>query len=776
MRLFNPSFSLFAGATLALVAAQPVQAANTQIVDVQIQRGNGEFRILLTTVGASDRPQVLTVEQGQSLVADILDSRLQVDGNTNGFQTNNPIPGIASVAMTQLDPTTTRIVVTGTNSLPIGQVRQRDVGQIVLGFTATESPDRSAVIQPSTAPAPIPIAPLEPEPDDGVSIDVLPAPAPTPAPDPNAALTPQPTVQTVPTANEQSAIAQLDPEAFAIAQSTPRSDVYVADPEITIDGAPAGPAAPFQPVPTAPPFLPRAVPPNVGDIAVANLAINSPSIDIGSSVPVYMRVENAEVGSVLQSLATMADLNVILGGAGTQPLQGFASAAFGNDEDPLASRISIDLQGEPLQDAFNYILQMSGLDATRKGRTLLIGARLPESARTLVSRTFRLNQADAATVATYMATHGASVQTIFEETEFRRETIDGVTVTSQIDAGPSVNSIEPNDDNNAYLALRGLTVSSDDRLNTVTVTGEERLVELASNFIQQLDVRVRQVAVNVKIIDVNLQNIGRIGTSFSFGINEAGFINQGGIGIINFGDGRDIAPATSNGLVNTSVGAGPVGSISGQAFPDAGDFVAQLQATIENNNAKILSDPTLVVQEGQAATVQLTQEVVTDVNVERDVSDGVTTITVNTETEDVGLTLGVSVSRIDDNGFVSMIITPTVTAVGNTQTINAGGITNTIALVNTRSLESGTVRMRDGQTLVLSGIIQDQDTIATAKLPILGDLPLLGTLFRRTTRQNDRREVIVLVTPNVIEDTQPWGYTYVREEDQQQTGFPQIPQ
>ncbi|MGB0563632.1 MAG: AMIN domain-containing protein [Spirulinaceae cyanobacterium] len=767
VRAFNSSLGLFAGATLALVAAPAVQAADTQIVDVQIQRGNGEFSILLATVGGGDRLQVLTREQGNSLVADIANSRLQVDGNTNGFQTSNPIPGIATVTLAQVDANTTRITVTGTDGLPVGQVRQQGANQIVMGFTTTQSPDRTTAIQPSAAPPPISVAPA-PEPDNGVNINVTPAPAPLPPPDPNAAAVPPPAAQTA-APNEPSAVAQLDPNTFDIAQSTPRSDVYVADPEITIDGAPAGPAAPSQPFSPAPVFQPRAIAPNTGDIAVASVGIEAPVLDIGSTLPVFMQVNDAQVSTVLQSLANLADMNLIVASGGAAgDAQGAATGAG------ASGRISLELQGESLQDAFNYVLQVSGLDASRKGRTILVGASLPASAKNLINRTFRINQATSEEVVSYLATQGASAQIVFtEETDVVNQETQAVVRTER--GRPTIESLAPDVDNNSYLPLRGLSVTSDQRLNTVTVTGEPHLVQIAANFIRQLDARLRQVAVNVKIIDINLQNIGRIGTSFSFGINEAGFINQGGIGIINFGDGRDIAPATGSGIVNEAIGSAPVGSTPGQPFPDAGDFVAQLQASIENNNAKILTDPTLIVQEGQQANVNLTQEVVTDVEVERDVSDGVTTITVTTETEEVGLFLVVDVDRIDDNGFVTLSVSPEISSVGNTQVINADGINNTIALINRRVVGSGTVRIRDGQTLVLSGIIQDQDTVATSKLPILGDLPLIGTLFRRTSRETQRREVIVLLTPNVIEDTQPWGYTYVPQADQQQTGFPQLP-
>ncbi|MFM6755820.1 MAG: type II secretion system protein GspD, partial [Dolichospermum sp.] len=79
---------------------------------------------------------------------------------------------------------------------------------------------------------------------------------------------------------------------------------------------------------------------------------------------------------------------------------------------------------------------------------------------------------------------------------------------------------------------------------------------------------------------------------------------------------------------------------------------------------------------------------------------------------------------------------------------------------STRSLTSGTIRLRDSQTLILSGIIQDEDRTSVSKLPILGDIPLLGALFRKTNKQNERREVIILLTPQIMDDSQGSGYGY----------------
>ena len=133
----------------------------------------------------------------------------------------------------------------------------------------------------------------------------------------------------------------------------------------------------------------------------------------------------------------------------------------------------------------------------------------------------------------------------------------------------------------------------------------------------------------------------------------------------------------------------------------------------------------------------------------------------------------VFIDRIDDNGFVTMQVNPTISSIGGTATgpVDQG----TITLLQSRSLQSGNIRLRDGQTLILAGIIQDQDRVDISKVPVLGDIPILGALFRRTNRTNERREVVVVVTPQIIEDNDQsnFGYRYtpgrdVREILQQQ--------
>jgi type IV pilus assembly protein PilQ len=187
-----------------------------------------------------------------------------------------------------------------------------------------------------------------------------------------------------------------------------------------------------------------------------------------------------------------------------------------------------------------------------------------------------------------------------------------------------------------------------------------------------------------------------------------------------------------------------------------------------NGNAKILTDPTLVVQEGQVANVELTEEVVGTVEAETEVSNGVSNTTFTIEKEKAGLVLGIQVDRIDDNGFVTLSVSPSL----KVPVDRFGALEDNAfaTLLSERKLSSGTIRIRDGQTLVLAGIIQDTDRSEVRKIPILGDLPLLGSLFRRTDRRNERKELVVLLTPQLLDDSNAStaGYSYTPSREAQE--------
>ena len=751
---------ILTGAAIAIVAPTPA-FAQTQVQDIRLVEMNGEVALVLVT-RSGERPEVFVVRRGNDFVADIINT--QLPAQKQNFQQNNPIPGIASVVVTQLDSTSVRVIVSGVNSPPEARIMQGANEGIVISMGASAGAVAQVPNQVPPAAPPVPPAP--------------------------PARSPQP--------------------------------VLVPDPQITIGGRNV-PQSGIRPSDAAPPFLSGAVPPPLGDIAVSNISPGIPVIRLNTTQRIPRLVlRDAPVSDVLALLARTAGLNLAVSNLVKDTATGDFRAPNDEQEEKqiLGRKISLDIENESVEDVFNYVLRLSGLQANRVGNTIFIGVKLPTAASDVVVRSLRLNQVTASDAAAFLTTQGAANQVANNQLAIT-DVGTGIssrpvqTFTPTITEVVAKESISP-------LVLKGLAVSPDNRLNSITLVGAPHLVETAVAMLTQLDLRQRQVAVNVKVVDVNLSGEEAASSSFSFGVNDTFFVNDGGAASVNFGgynppnqatatsgiNARPIVPNplssqapfyNRNGLaVNplTAPGGGvsldpiaPVterpgqvgvseytpftrnlatgaltglGSTTNSLFPFfqyPRKFLSTLTAQIISGNAKILTDPTLVVQEGETAKVALVEEIVKSVT-----TTFVDTVSGTRDSKDftfqnVGLTLDVNVERIDDNGFVSMRINPTVSAPGDQVDAGGGDFARQIL---SRTVNSGLIRLRDGQTLILSGIIQEQERATVSKIPLLGDLPIIGSLFRRTNKQNSRAEVIVLVTPQILDDSDraPYGYEY----------------
>jgi type IV pilus assembly protein PilQ len=122
-----------------------------------------------------------------------------------------------------------------------------------------------------------------------------------------------------------------------------------------------------------------------------------------------------------------------------------------------------------------------------------------------------------------------------------------------------------------------------------------------------------------------------------------------------------------------------------------------------------------------------------------------------------GLTFGARVSKIDDNGFVTFNLSPSVSASTPGTPVTGCGPIN---ILSVRRLDTGSVRVRDGQTLILTGVISDFNSQTVDKWPILGDLPLVGQFFRSSGGSREKRELVIMVTANIVTDTDGGGYGY----------------
>ncbi|MEG4047302.1 AMIN domain-containing protein [Microcoleus sp. Pol17_C1] len=754
-----------------LIAQAPVLAVPTQVTGVQVSQGNNGVNIVMATE-KGDRPQVFAINNGNTYQATIINTQLRLPQG-NSFRQDNPAPGISSVEISQVEANSIRVVVAGTNGVPNGQIVPGQGQSIVLSVAGQGGTVQSA----QTAPPPPPGLPLS---------QTAPAPAPQ-------------------------------------VRTSQNPGVLLPNPEVTVtrNDRPPLPSEIQSQTNQAAPFQPRAVAPPLGDIAVSNIAPGAGNIELSSGERIPRLVlRDAPVRDVLALLARAAGLNIAFTGGGApgqpgQPAVPGQPGASGSDEGP---KISLDIENESVQDVFNYVLRLSGLQANRQGRTIFVGTSLPIDSRNIIIRTLRLNQVRSTDAANFLSAQGAETQL-----PITRVTIQSV---GQGNAARDVEIREPDikaigaREGTGPLLLRGLSVLADSRLNSITLVGDPRKVDMAVAFLTQLDLRRRQVAVNVKVIDINLLGDNRTNSSFSFGINNNFFVNDGGVASLNFGginppsgtdleginarpivpnplgtpdvfydaNGRRIVPFTGQGLEGPAKGVflqptAPItnnptrvgitdyepgsrdasGSATFGLFPlfqYPRRFLSALQATIQSQNAKILTDPTLVVQEGETANVNITDEVITNITSQTQSTGNTSTTTVTAVKDRAGLQLGVAIDRIDDNGFVSLRVNPIIRTPGGEQNLATGANTNTIRLLGERSLQSGLIRLRDGQTLIVSGIIRDEERVTANKIPILGDLPIIGSLFRRTSKANQRAELIVLLTPQILDDSDRSNFGY----------------
>jgi type IV pilus assembly protein PilQ len=574
----------------------------------------------------------------------------------------------------------------------------------------------------------------------------------------------------------------------------PNPSVTVTD---TSGNVPVGTTAPSVPTRT------RAIAPPVGDISVSSLDATIPVIKLDSNAKVSIVLKEAPVREVLEMLSRNAGLNLAY--AGSTP-----TADVNGGKAVAEATVSLNLKNEPVENAFNYVLQISGYEANRIGNTIFVGPKLPDSIRGTVVRTLRMNQVSAEGASAFLTTQGAETQIARDKVQIQSFG-EGSAARTVETRTPEILNLKASEGTSPLL-LKGLSISSDSRLNAITLVGSLRKVELATAMLTRLDARRRQVALNVKIVDVNLNNSDEIKNSLSFGTGNGFISSDGGAATFNFGGFNPPSSTVARGSVTAQpvvgltlpgTGGSPfldnqpnapfsgsnnttLGPVSNNTRPsfgtndniyqpgvtaiDAGKvtyglptafqyptkFLSTLQAQIISGNGKILTDPTMVVQEGQTSKIKLTQEVFGGFEFVTSSTSSGTSSGRRPIIKNAGLSVDIAVNRIDDNGFVSVSVAPTVSAPGGSIATADGPIT----LLQERSLTSGEIRLRDGQTLILAGIIQDSDRSTVSKVPILGDIPILGALFRSTSKTNSRQEVIVLLTPRILNDgTNQVNYT-----------------
>ncbi len=297
-----------------------------------------------------------------------------------------------------------------------------------------------------------------------------------------------------------------------------------------------------------------------------------------------------------------------------------------------------------------------------------------------------------------------------------------------------------------------LDIQADEHTNSLIVTGPPDALRNLEAVIRQLDIRRAQVLVEAIIAEISENNSRQLGVSWiidgSTDDKPAGAINLGG------------TVGTALGLRQLT--AVPDGSILGLGVfsrdrnNPGTNFALLLRALAADANNNILSTPSLVTLDNQEAQIVVGQNVpfVTGQFTDTGSGSGAVNPFQTIERQDIGVTLKVK-PQINEGSTIKLDIEQEVSTVASTS-VSASDL-----ITNKRSIQT-TVLVDDGQTLVLGGLINDELRDRQEKVPLLGDIPIIGRLFQYRSTEKVKQNLMVFLHPKILRDIQA-GNTYTGE-------------
>jgi type IV pilus secretin PilQ/predicted competence protein len=425
--------------------------------------------------------------------------------------------------------------------------------------------------------------------------------------------------------------------------------------------------------------------------------------DLLASLPknaITIDFDDADIRDVIRVLAEMSGVNII----------------YSND---LRGVVTIHLDRVPFDEVFNTVLTTQGLVAQQIGnnilRVLTPEALSTDRARSVTTyKTFTLNYGKASEVSTHL---------------------------SAVKISPTGR----------------FTV--DERNNAIVVTDTPEGLAAAERLILDLDRKPQQVLIETKIIEINLDKALQLGIQWEYGRREMKTNGMQVVGQQFAQDGLEVPegkvgfPATNAAGDDTVVfGANPSERGTGVNLPGDVDssaitfgfinnsdlLTATLNALEKENQTKTLTNPKIVTTNNQAAKIQIGQKVPF---LQTTVS-GSGTATQSTVFADVGFIIDVTPTISIDNR-IRLKVKPEASSVR--------GITSAGPTIDTTTAETE-VMLTDGETIVIGGLVSESMIEDAKKVPLLGDLPVLGVFFRSTLNQKIRKELLVFITARIVPD------------------------
>jgi len=313
---------------------------------------------------------------------------------------------------------------------------------------------------------------------------------------------------------------------------------------------------------------------------------------------------------------------------------------------------------------------------------------------------------------------------------------------------PAAANAVPLGGNAAGFAASGVTIQADAANNALLVMAPEPVYNNIRAIVEKLDVRRAQIYVEALVVEVSADKAAEFGIQWN--LLDANKINNGATqvgGGTNFGTrgtGTNIIDAQANlGSLGQGLNLGIIrGTINIPGLGTITNLALLARALGSDSNTNILSTPNLLTLDNEQASIIVAENVPFITGQYAQTGSTATVTPFQTiERKDVGLILKVK-PQITEGGSVKLTIYEEVSRIEDTT--NAAGI-----ITNKRSLES-TVMVDDGQIIVLGGLIQDSYTDGTNKVPLVGDVPVFGQLFRYDNRRRIKTNLMVFLKPTVV--------------------------
>ena len=417
-----------------------------------------------------------------------------------------------------------------------------------------------------------------------------------------------------------------------------------------------------------------------------------------------LNFQDIDVRSVLQLIADFTDLNLVA-------------------SDTVAGNITLRLQNVPWDQALDLVLKTKGLDKRQVGNVLLV--------------------APADEIAARERQELESQKQIAELAPLRRELIQ-VNYAKAADMAKLFQSVTSAD---GASDTRG-SVTVDERTNSIIAyQTQDRLDELR-RIIAQLDIPVRQVMIEARIVEANVDYDKALGVRWGGASRRGNWSVYGKDGATSFDNdsGQVFLPGTDTvGSVSLQDGVAPVpfvdmgvlGSTSGIGIGFLTDNVTldlQLSAMEKTGNGEIVSQPKVVTSDKETAKILKGQEV----PYQEASSSGAT----STSFKEAALSLEVTPQITPDNRII-MEVKVTKDAPDFARALNG------VPPINKNEVNAK-VLVNDGETIVIGGVFSNTQTKGVEKVPLLGDLPFLGRVFRRDVVADNKAELLVFITPRIM--------------------------